>query len=109
MYDIDTFLTTLYFIVDTFCKTRLPYQRKKPGPPPSLSVSEVLTLVLFGQWARFTSERDFYRWALGNLRGAFPTLPDYSQFNRLERAHQAALVAFFRNTVAMARGSWDLY
>lgn len=109
MFDTDTFLTTLYVIVDTFCKTRLPDRSQKPGPKPSLCVSEVLTLVLFGQWARFRSERDFYRWAQGNLRGAFPTLPDYSQFNRLQRAHQEALVAFFRYTVEIARRSWDLY
>ena len=109
MFDTDTFLTTLYVIVDTFCKTHLPDRSKKPGPQPSLSVSEVLTLTLFGQWARFRSERDFYRWAQLHLRQAFPTLPDYSQFNRLERAHQAQLVAFFRYTVQMARGEWDLY
>jgi len=109
MFDTDTFLTTLYVIVDTFCKTHLPYRRNKPGPQPSLTLSEVLTLTLFGQWARFTSERDFYRWAEHNLKAAFPTLPDYSQFNRLEREHQGALVAFFRYTVEMARGSWDIY
>ena len=109
MFNTDDFLTTLYFIVDTFCKQHLPSRPNKPGPQPSLCVSEVLTLALFGQWACFGSERGFYRWADQNLRQAFPTLPDYSQFNRLQRAHQAELVAFFRHTVTMARGSWDLY
>jgi hypothetical protein len=109
MFDTDTFLLQLYYIVDTFCKTRLPYRRPKPGPPPSLCVSEVLTLVLFGQGAHFQSERDFYRWAQAHLRAAFPTLPAYSQFNRLERAHQAELVAFFRYTVEIARAPWELY
>lgn len=109
MFDPDTFLTTLYVIVDDFCKTQWPHRPKKPGPPASLSVSEILSLVLLGQWAHFRSERAFYRWAQRHLRGAFPTLPAYSQFNRLQRAHQAELVAFFRETVARARGTWDLY
>lgn len=109
MYDVETFLTLLYVTVDDFCKAHLPYRPKKPGQQPSLSVSEVITLALLGQWARFTSERDFYRWALRHLRAAFPTLPHYSRFNRLERACQAERVGFFRHTVTMARGPSDLY
>ena len=35
----------------------------------------------------FASERDFYRYAKSNLRGAFPTLPERSQFNRCVRSH----------------------
>src|SRR4051794_511473 len=78
--DFQTFLTTLYCIVDTFCKTQLPVPPKRVGRPTSLCVSEILTLVLFGQWAEFRSERAFYRWADQHLRDAFPTLPDYGQF-----------------------------
>jgi hypothetical protein len=40
-------------------------------------------LSIFARWSRFASERDFYRYAEAHLRGAFPTLPDRSQFNRL--------------------------
>jgi len=52
--------------------------KRRPGPEPSLSESEVLTLAIFARWSRFTSERDFYRYAEANLRDAFPTLPDRS-------------------------------
>jgi hypothetical protein len=83
MVDVDTFLTTLYVTVDDFCQTR-PSERR-PGPEASLSESEVITLAVFARWSRFASERDFYRYASGNLRAAFPTLPDRSQFNRLVR------------------------
>ena len=38
------------------------------------------------RWGRFSSERDFYRYARSRLRDAFPTLPDRSQFNRLVRS-----------------------
>src|SRR5512143_639738 len=87
MVDSDTFLTTLYVMIDELCKSHLsPKQRN--GVPASLARSEVLTLALFGQWQRFPSERGFYRYAQRHLRGAFPTLPDRSQFNRVWRQQQ---------------------
>jgi hypothetical protein len=83
MVDVDTFLTALYVMVDDFCQSQPP--KKRPGPDASLSKSEVLTLAIFARWSRFDGERDFYRYATGHLRAAFPTLPDRSQFNRLVR------------------------
>ncbi len=91
---MDTFLTTLYVMVDDFCKSQQPTETR-PGPEASLSQSEVVTLAIFGQWGHFTSERDFYRYADHHLRAAFPHLPDRGQFNRLLRRHQGAMVAFF--------------
>jgi Transposase DDE domain len=83
--DVDTFLTTLYVMVDDFCQTQPP--KKRPGPEASLCQSEVITLAIFARWSRFASERDFYRYADGHLRGAFPTLPSRPQFNRLVRLY----------------------
>jgi len=84
MVEVDTFLTALYVMVDDFYKSR-PRKCQRPGPHASLSPSEVITLAIFARWSRFSGERDFYRYASGNLRGAFPTLPDRSQFNRSVR------------------------
>jgi hypothetical protein len=86
MVDVDTFLTTLYVIVDDFYKSRSRKQWR-PGPDASLSPSEVITLAIFARWSRFASERDFYRYASGHLTEAFPTLPDRSQFNRSVRSY----------------------
>src|SRR5215211_9260879 len=86
MVDVDTFLTILYVMVDDFCQSR-PQTEQHPGPDASLSPSEVLTLAIFARWARFGSERDFYRYANTRLRDAFPTLPHRSQFNRCVRDH----------------------
>jgi hypothetical protein len=91
--DPDTFLTVLYVMVDDFCKAFLPAE-VRPGPEASLSRSEVVTLALFGQWGRFASEPDSWRFAQAKLRGAFPRLPNRSQFNRLLRIHHDAIVAF---------------
>ena len=83
MRDVDTFITILYVMVDDCCQSQKDIAVCHPGPQAALSRSEVVRLALFGQWAQFPSERAFYRYADRNLRAAFPTLPDRSQFNRL--------------------------
>ena len=70
----DTFLTALYVMVDDCCHSHA--SKRCPGPDACLSPSEVITLDIFARWSRFSSERDFYRYASGHLREAFPTLPD---------------------------------
>ena len=108
MADADTFLTVLYVMVDDFCKLQsLP--GRTPGPKASLTRSEVVTLIIFSQWARFRSERDFYRYAVSRLRPAFPTLPRRSQFNRLARRHYGTLAAFFRHLVDLMQGQRCVY
>ena len=74
---MDTFLTTLYVMVDDFCHSYSPTPKKR-GPQASLCASEVITLAIFARWGRFCSERDFYRYARTYLCKAFPTLPDRS-------------------------------
>jgi DDE superfamily endonuclease len=106
--DVTTFLTELYVMVDDFCHSHLPPDRG-PGPAGALTRSEVVTLALFAQWGWFTSERDFYRYADRHLRGAFPTLPNRTQFNRAGRRHQDAIVAFGHCLAQQLTGPEDLY
>lgn len=94
MIDLETFLTTLYVMVDDFCQSKWGDEKPRPGPNASLQPSEVITLALFGQWVQFPSERAFYRSAQHHLRSAFPSLPDRTQFNRLQRRYRDALTAF---------------
>src|SRR5919109_4808471 len=108
MVDVDTFLTTLYVMVDDFCKASLPPERH-PGPQATLSRSEVVTLAIFGQWQGFGSERGFYRYAQRHLRAAFPQLPTREQYNRQMRQHHAALVAVVRHLVHLLAAQRCLY
>jgi hypothetical protein len=94
MLDADTFLTTLYVEADEFCKARALMRRGR-GRPRSLSRSEVVTLALIEQFGCFLSETHFHRYATTHLRGAFPTLPDRSQLNRLIRQDCELIVGFF--------------
>jgi Transposase DDE domain len=109
MIDVDTFLTTLYVMVDDFCQLRHTYEKHSPGPTASLQCSEVVTLAMFGQWVQFQSERAFYRYADQHLRAAFPQLPDRAQFNRLLREHRDAITAFGLHVVEGMRAQEYLY
>ena len=76
----------MYVNVEDFCRQYLSRESVLPGPAPALSRSEIVTLALFGQFARFQSERDFFRFAKQCLAPLFPTLPERTQFNRFRRA-----------------------
>jgi len=89
-----TFVTTVYVLVDTFVTTQLPPDPRRRGRPPKLTRSEAMTLALVSQHQRFSSERDFYRYASTQLRPLFPTLPTRPQLNRAFRRHYLALVIF---------------
>ena len=77
MLDIEDFITPLFVLIDDFCQGDPP--SSKPGPDCKFTDSEAMTLLIFSQWSRFRSERDFYRFAYKELRGAFPDLPNRTQ------------------------------
>src|SRR6266851_5732926 len=103
MIDVDTFLTTMYVMVDDFCQLKHLHENHRPGSTALLHCSEVVTLAMFGQWGQFQSERAFYRSAEQHLRAAFPQLPDRAQFNRLVREHRDAITAFVLHLVESIR------
>jgi hypothetical protein len=108
MVDPDTLLTTLYVMVDDFTKQHAP-QWLHPGPSAALTRSEIVTLAIFGQWCKFDSERDFYRWADRHLRSAFPTLPDRTPFNRQMRGERDLITHFALHMARSVRTPDDLY
>jgi hypothetical protein len=85
--DLDSFLVSLYVLIDDWWK--VAHSSDTPGAagrPSLISNPEILTLAILAQWPRFRSERDFWRFARRHLREYFPTLPSQSQFNRRVRA-----------------------
>ena len=92
MMDLDSFLVSLYVLVDDWWKADHPSTApRKRGRPALLSESEVLTLAILAQWPRFRSERDFWRFARAHLRPYFPSLCSQSQLNRRLRALEPEL------------------
>lgn len=93
MLDNETFLTELYVMIDDFGKFHCP-PIVKPGPQAGLSLSEVVTLAVAGQWFWHGSERGFYRYLKNHWLSAFPDLPSRAQLNRLMRQYQTTITAF---------------
>jgi hypothetical protein len=91
--DLDSFLVSLYVLVDDRLKLDRSSGPSKTGRPALLTDPEVLTLAILSQWPRFRSERDFWRFARAHLRGYFPNLCSQSQFNRRVRALEPELRA----------------
>jgi hypothetical protein len=99
--DLDSFLVSLYVLVDDWWQEHHPSSaRKKPGRPALLSDPELITLAILAQWPRFRSERDFWRFASAHLRPYFPNLCTQGQFNRRVRALELELRALQRTFAA---------
>jgi hypothetical protein len=77
--DLDSFLVSLYVLVDDWWKLEHASRPPKTGRPALLSDPEVITLAILAQWPRFRSERDFWRFASSHLRSYFPSLCSQSQ------------------------------
>lgn len=95
--DTDTFLTTVYVEIDTFCAQTPPPTRR--GPRPRMSDSEVLTLMLLGQW-HGSSERGTLAWVANTYAAYFPVVLSPSAFNRRARRLAARMVGLMH---ALAR------
>jgi hypothetical protein len=83
LLDQETFLTTVYCIVDDLYQTHYARAKpRRPGRKPTLSDSEVLTLALLAQWHPKRSETAFWRYAAKHWRAYFPHLVSRSDLNR---------------------------
>ncbi len=107
--DLETFLISLYAIVDEWWKRLHPRPLRRAGRPPSLSETEVLTLAILSQWPRWRSERDFWRFADVYLRVYFPNLLSQSQLNRRIRALESEMRALQRNLAESLVESSEVY
>lgn len=90
--DRDTFLVTVYTLIDDLLQHEiLPHKPTRPGPAPQMSDSEVLTVLLCGQWLG-NSERHFLRYVREHWRAYFPRLLSQSAFNRRARDLAGVLI-----------------
>src|SRR5215211_955472 len=107
--ELETMLVSLFVLVDDWWESVHPPSARKPGRPPSLSDSEVLTLAILAQWPRWRSERDFFRFADAHLRGYFPNLLSHGQLNRRIRALEPELKAFQWDLAATLADGSEVY
>jgi hypothetical protein len=107
--DLDSFLVSLYVLVDDWWRENRSSQPPKPSRPALLSASEVLTLAIFAQWPRFRSERDFWRFAQAHLRPYFLRLVSQSQLNRRVRALTEELRSLQRQLAGTLADGSEVY
>src|SRR5215204_5176217 len=88
--DLDSFLVSLYVLVDDWWQSGHGRAPRRPGRPALITDPEVITLAILAQWPRFRSERDFWRFASSHLRSQ-------GQFNRRVRALAPELRALQRS------------
>ena len=85
LVDLDTFVVGVYTVVDELYQTQIaPGKPVRRGHRPEMADSEVLTLLLLGQWLG-TSEHGLLRHAATYWRAYFPRLLSQSAFNRRAR------------------------
>jgi hypothetical protein len=109
MLDLDSFLVSLYVLVDDWWKLKHSSKPPRTGRPALLTDPEVITLAILAQWPRWRSERDFWRFAHAHLRPYFPTLCSQSQFNRRVRALEPKLRNFQRGVAETLCGTSEVY
>jgi hypothetical protein len=109
MLDLDSFLVSLYVLVDDWWKLEHSSEPSKAGRPALLTDPEVITLAILAQWPRFRSERDFWRFAWAHLRPYFPKLCSQSQLNRRVRSVEPNLRDFQRAVARTLCGVSELY
>jgi Transposase DDE domain len=109
MLDLDSFLVSLYVLVDDWWKLERSSQAPRAGRPALLTDPEVITLAILAQWPRFRSERDFWRFAQAHLRPYFPKLCSQSQLNRRVRSVEPELRDFQRAVARMLCGVSEVY
>jgi hypothetical protein len=111
--DLDTFLTTLYVLVDDWYKEHIEsLMRRRRGGKQRMSDSEVLTVALAGQWrvgVPWQSERGLVRYMQRHGRGWFPGMLRRSAFNERVRLLWSALVKLQQVVADALQSMDDLY
>ena len=94
--DLDTFLTTLYVLVDDWYKQASALEKPQMGGArPRMSDSELLTVAVAGQWRKgvpWSSERGVVRYMQTQGRGWFPQMVGRSDFNARVRRLWGGLI-----------------
>ena len=71
--DNNTFLVTVFTMIDDWLKTQAPIRQR--GPQPTLADSEVLTIEVFGSFLGISAEEELFKHFRRHYREWFPLLP----------------------------------
>lgn len=105
-------ITELFCFVDDFCKQFQPLWKDKLKEfrqiqrhrESNLSLSEILTIILFFQQTPYTCFKHYYVWIQKNMNDCFPNLVSYSRFVRLKAKAFVPLYFLFLVTKGQCDG-----
>jgi len=104
-------ITTLFCSVDDFWKTfKNDWYKKqiihKPsrGPSCSISMSEIMTIMILFHQSNFRNFKHFYIFLLQERKKEFPKLPCYSRFVVLQKSAFVPLFAYLHNRKGKVTG-----
>lgn len=111
--DLDTFITTLYVLIDDWYTAEMAEKMKRhAGAPLKMSDSEVLTVALAGQWdvgVPWQTERSLVRYMNTHGRHWFPQMLQRSAFNERVRSLWAAVVVLQQEVAGWLQTVWEGY
>lgn len=94
-------LTTLFCLIDDFCQKFEPHWKKKlianksnRGPNCSMSLSEIITIVVFFHQSNFRTFKHFYFHLKNNFSKEFPNLLSYTRFVDIKKRAFVPLFAY---------------
>lgn len=81
---MEDFITQIFCLVDDLYTAFVKkYGRlRAAGPEPTLSDSEVMTMLIVGEWLKLCEDKAIYRYFSQHWKALFPRLPNRSQFVR---------------------------
>jgi hypothetical protein len=111
--DLDTFIKTLYRLIDEWYEREMQAQMQRhAGAAVKMSDSQVLTVAIAGQWrvgVPWQSERGVVRYMLEHGQAWFPDMLHKSQFNLRVRELWAVLVRLQQVVAKWLQTETDLY
>lgn len=104
-------ITKLFCSVDDFwksfeshwCKIQISHKSSR-GPTCNLSMSEIMTILIFFHQSNFRTFKYFYFLILENYKKAFPKLPSYSRFVYIQKQAFIPLFAFLHQCKGKVTG-----
>ena len=95
MLDKATVLCTIFTITDDVMKANstVVSALRRPGPAPTLSDSELITVALYQELIGDPREDHFFRLHAASLREYFPGLNERSRYNRRKRSLWSVILA----------------
>lgn len=106
--DFEDFCLWMYVVIDDLWQQLPSAYKRRSGPAPQCSESELLTLALVGECRGWTTETTLLsQWAA--YPHLFPILPERSRFNRRRRQLQHALNAIRQAVLAVLDVAPDQY